>query len=287
MKFSIIIPTYNRADFIERTIKSVLNQTYTNFEIIVVDDGSTDNTEDVVLSIKDERIRYYKKENEERAVARNYGIKKAIGDYITFLDSDDLFYKNHLEEANGFLKQNDINILFQAYDYQYDNGKIKKVSFKDKSIVNSLLLQKGNIMSCHGVFIKNTILNYYKFVEDRRLSGSEDYELWLRLSKKYMIVHHNTITSILLNHDQRSVRDTNIYALIKRKQVFLNLIKSNNIFNRNELRDIKTSTYLYLSLHLTSIKFKLSLYFLYLAIKGKPWIILSKRVFVILKKIFL
>ena len=97
--FSIIIPTYNRANFIFLTLTSVLNQICKNYEVIIVDDGSTDNTEEVVQGfIKNNNLiyfHYYQKVNEERGVARNYGIKKAKGQWITFLDSDDLFYPNH------------------------------------------------------------------------------------------------------------------------------------------------------------------------------------------------
>lgn len=87
--FSIIIPTYNRAHIVARAIQSVLNQTYQTFEVIVVDDGSTDNTYDVIQSINDERLHYYSQQNQGRSAARNTGVAKACGQYITFLDSDD------------------------------------------------------------------------------------------------------------------------------------------------------------------------------------------------------
>jgi len=94
---SVIIPTYNRAHTIGRAIKSVLNQTYQDFEIIVVDDGSTDNTEEVVKSFRDKRIRYIQhKKNKGAAAARNTGIKSAKGKYIAFQDSDD--------DDNGYRK---------------------------------------------------------------------------------------------------------------------------------------------------------------------------------------
>ena len=113
--FSVIIPTYNRADFITKTIHSVLSQTYTNFELIIVDDGSADNTERVIRKVEDPRIKYHKKDNSERGAARNYGTNKAKGDYITFLDSDDLLYSKYLEEANSFIKKIDLKIFFINY----------------------------------------------------------------------------------------------------------------------------------------------------------------------------
>ena len=97
--FSIIIPTYNRSAFILKIIDSFLKQSYPYFELIIVDDGSNDNTAEVTGTIKDERVKYFCKENGERGAARNFGAKQATGDYINYFDSDDLAYPNHLEVA--------------------------------------------------------------------------------------------------------------------------------------------------------------------------------------------
>ena len=94
--FSIIIPTYNRAKTILSTIQSVLNQSFHNWELLIIDDGSTDNTKSLIKSFIDKRIIYIYQENSERSEARNNGIVNAKGDYICFIDSDDLFHKNHL-----------------------------------------------------------------------------------------------------------------------------------------------------------------------------------------------
>ena len=91
--FSIILPTFNRSVLITKAIESVINQTYTNWELIIIDDGSTDNTKSVLENyLSDSRIKYFFQENQERSVARNNGIKRAKGDYICFLDSDDEDY---------------------------------------------------------------------------------------------------------------------------------------------------------------------------------------------------
>src|SRR5258706_16379849 len=99
--FSVIIPTYNRAEFITRTVNSVLSQTYKSFEIIIVDDGSTDNTENILdpLLKQHSNISYLKKNNQERGAARNFGSYHAKGDYVTFLDSADILYPQHLHET--------------------------------------------------------------------------------------------------------------------------------------------------------------------------------------------
>jgi glycosyltransferase involved in cell wall biosynthesis len=96
--FSIIIPSYNRANLISRAIQSVIYQTYGNWELIIVDDGSTDNTEEAVRNFKEPRIKYFKKYHEERSIARNYGIEKANGTYLSFLDDDDYYLPEFLEE---------------------------------------------------------------------------------------------------------------------------------------------------------------------------------------------
>src|SRR5688572_16056491 len=90
--FSVVIPAYNRAGLIERAIKSILLQSYTNVEIIVVDDGSTDNTKEVVSRFNHANLKYIYQENRERGAARNNGVKNAHGAYVVFLDSDDFLY---------------------------------------------------------------------------------------------------------------------------------------------------------------------------------------------------
>ena len=99
--FSIIIPTYNRAHVIMRPIDSVLRQTFEDWELIIVDDGSTDDTKSIIESYHDNRIRYVWQENQERSAARNHGIALAKGEWICFLDSDDDYYPNHLANHLG------------------------------------------------------------------------------------------------------------------------------------------------------------------------------------------
>ena len=121
-KVSVIIPSYNRANLIERSVRSVLNQTYKNIEVIVIDDGSKDNTEEIVKAINDERLRYYKQENGGAAKARNNGVSLATGEYIAFHDSDDVWREDKLMKQMSFLKENPIygmvycNFMFHKMD---------------------------------------------------------------------------------------------------------------------------------------------------------------------------
>ena len=99
-EFSVIIPLYNKEKDILNTLQSVLSQTFTNFEIIIVNDGSTDKSAEIVNTINDDRIKQYSKKNEGVSKARNYGVEKAQSPYIAFLDADDYWYPNHLEDIN-------------------------------------------------------------------------------------------------------------------------------------------------------------------------------------------
>ena len=128
---SVIIPTYNRAHLIKRSAQSVLNQTYKNLELIIVDDGSTDNTKEVIDSLNDERIVYVKQENHGVSSARNTGINVANGKYIAFQDSDDIWHSDKLEKQINTLKQNNADIVFCKIFKQFYRRIIVFYSFKE------------------------------------------------------------------------------------------------------------------------------------------------------------
>ena len=125
MLFSVIVPTYNRGDRIKQTIESVLTQSYSDFEVIIVDDGSTDNTESIIKSLTDNRIKYYKIENSERGAARNIGFQISSGDYVNFFDSDDLALNKHLKVAANFIKRYHKPPLFHLNFGYIDDNKRK------------------------------------------------------------------------------------------------------------------------------------------------------------------
>jgi len=105
-KVSVIIPTYSYSKYIEKAINSVLAQTYRDFEIIVVDDGSTDNTRKIIETKYKDKVRYFYQENKGASAARNKGIKESKGEYLAFLDQDDLFHPLSLEKKVDFLNRN-------------------------------------------------------------------------------------------------------------------------------------------------------------------------------------
>lgn len=259
MFFSIVIPTYNRGNLIGMTIKSLLGQTFGNYEIIVVDDGSTDNTEQVIKSIGSDKISYYKIENSERGFARNYGAKCASGEYINFFDSDDIALENHLETANSMILKYGSPEIFHL-NYAVKNvvtGNLKPKHWDTEVIMDNLW--KGNTLSCNGVFIKREIALSFPFNESRRLSVSEDWELWLRLSARYKIYLSPVVTSLIIDHDERSVMKYNEERLIARKDELIKSLSGDHVFiNRfpSHLNKIEAHMFSYIALHAILCGFK-------------------------------
>jgi glycosyltransferase involved in cell wall biosynthesis len=187
---SIILPTFNRAHVIGRSIRSLLDQTYRGFELIVVDDGSTDNTESVVKSFRDTRIRYLKYEpNRGAAHARNLGIQEARGQCIAFQDSDDEWLKDKLEKQIRVMSvaPPSMGIVYTGYwrvagkQRTYLPSSDKRT--KDLDIHNLLL--KENFVTTQTVLLKEECLKKVGLF-DERLPRLQDWELWLRVSKHYL-----------------------------------------------------------------------------------------------------
>ena len=185
---SIIIPTYNRTDLISRAISSVLNQTFKNFEVIIIDDGSTDNTENVVKSFNDSRIKYIKnKKNVGAAVTRNIGIKAAKGKFIAFQDSDDEWLPEKLKRQVKVLAAcQENNVIYTGFWRIKDKKKtyipLSRVKQKEGSIHKELL--KGNFISTQTILAKKECFEKVG-VFDENLPRFQDWELVLRLSKHY------------------------------------------------------------------------------------------------------
>jgi len=188
-KVSIIIPTYNQSQYLEEAIESVLNQTYKNIEIIIVDDGSTDNTSEVVKSF-DNKIIYIQQKNKGASGARNTGIKKANGQYIAFLDADDMWLKNKLEKQIEFIQNNpEIGLLGTGCYQMIDMSKmIHKKIFPAKNEILQKDLIKYNPFIQSSVMIKKDVFNHIDLY-DEKFKESEDYDLWLRIAQKYKVAN--------------------------------------------------------------------------------------------------
>lgn len=221
--FSIVVPTYNRAHLIEKTLQSAFKQTYSNYEVIVVDDGSTDNTIEILKRITHPKLKFIHTENSERSAARNRGIELAKGDYVCFLDSDDLLLPNHLQVGHDEIIKRGlpsaIHLNFEVRDI--DGHLIRRGRSFRSTYIEKKKLVAGNPFSCNGMFLKRSVALNLKFNEDRNLTNAEDYLLWLEIASRYPIYTVNTVTSVLVSHSGRSVKDNSLDSLNSRKQLLL------------------------------------------------------------------
>jgi glycosyltransferase involved in cell wall biosynthesis len=192
---SVIIPTYNGAHLLARAIQSVLGQTFRDFELIVVDDGSTDNTKELVSNIGDERVRYIRHEkNRGPSAARNTGIKAANGPYIAFQDSDDEWMPDKLEkQMRAFANApSEVGVVYSGFWRIKDDQKTyipsSRIEPKDGN-VHSLLL-KSNFIGTPVVLMKRECFEKAGMF-DEELPMLEDWELWIRISKYYQFKYIN------------------------------------------------------------------------------------------------
>lgn len=180
---SIVMPAYNASKFISESIESVLKQTYKNWELIIVNDCSKDNTEEIIKSYSnnDSRIKYYnQKTNLGISEARNKAIIEAKGEYIAFLDSDDLWKKRKLEEQIKFMEEKKIN--FSYTDYEKRDQELKKTIKNVKCPIKIDYKEglKGNKIGCLTVIIRSSILKENLMPKLKH----EDYATWLKILRK-------------------------------------------------------------------------------------------------------
>jgi teichuronic acid biosynthesis glycosyltransferase TuaG len=226
---SIITPAYNSAKFIAETIQSVQNQTYQNWEMIIVDDASSDETEAIVLLFlkKDSRIQFHKlAQNSGPAVARNIGIEKANGDYLTFIDADDIWFPTFIENNIHTIQETEISFVFSSYkrsneklEFVYSDFIVpKKVTYSD--------ILKTNSISCLTAFldIKKLGKKLMPLIRKR-----QDMGLWLNYLKvipfAYGIQETQAIYRIRANSLSRKKSD-----LIKYQWQFYREVEQLNIF---------------------------------------------------------
>jgi len=205
--FSIVTPLYNKQELIASTIESALAQTFTNFELIIIDDGSTDGSAEVVKSFTDIRLIYRKTENRKVSAARNTGIEMAKGEVIAFLDADDHWEPDHLEKLYGLYKDYPAaGMLASRYIIKIGNGKVINPVFLNvqtgyKGIVNdpfeASLINRLTVTSAVAV-PKHVFAVTGMF--DVNVTHPEDTELWIKIMLKFPTVVTDAIT-MLYNFD--------------------------------------------------------------------------------------
>jgi len=208
--FSVIIPTYNHAKFISMAIDSVIQQSFDDFELIIVDNASTDNTEEIIKQYQEQykeyNINYIKHEkNLERSASRNTGIENSKGEYICFLDSDDYYLKDHLRSLHEFIKNKNFPVAFFYTDIiQDEEGTLTKVVQPPLQSANNptFFLEVDEHIIPPRVCIHTEILKKHRF--DREVVMVEDTDLWIRIVSEYPMFHVEEYTVVYRLHEENS-----------------------------------------------------------------------------------
>lgn len=227
---SVIIPTYNRGDTIIRSINSVLNQTYSNIEIIVIDDNSNDNTNEIIQQIGDKRLKYIRlSENRGACYARNYGLEVAKGEYIAFQDSDDEWLPNKLEKQLSYLINNDIDVVSCRMKVIDRN---KSTIFPQNNKLNKEDIYLENYISTQTILGKKKCFIEEKF--DTELPRFQDWDLAIRLINKYRV---SIMDEILVNvYIQENSISKSQDKAIKAMDIFLKKHSKTRKYESNYLR---------------------------------------------------
>ncbi|MBV9124984.1 MAG: glycosyltransferase family 2 protein, partial [Planctomycetes bacterium] len=252
--FSVVIPTYNREKFILKTLETVFSQTYPHYEVIVVDNCSTDKTEEVLAPLIDSgKVRFIKhEENFERARSRNTGMENARGDFLTFLDSDDFMYPSNLQDAARFAEEYpEFKFFHCLYELVNEEGE-PIYHYRFPSLDDRLrAIVAGNFLSCIGTFLHKGIYSKYRFDTFPELSGGEDWEFWLRIMADHPIGRINNINGALVHHSGRSINNQSIegmrVGLAYLVDKFQNDKHLSNVY-RKYLPRIEANCFLYLNL---------------------------------------
>ena len=237
-KVTIVIPVYNGANYIKYAIESALSQTYAHIEILVVDDGSTDDTGDIVRSYGD-KVRYINKKNGGVSSALNLALKEMTGKYFSWLSHDDVYEPNKIKTEIEFLRSNNWLgkkvIVFSDYYLINTKGKIIGESKKDHEEIEKkpeYILLKGHINGLSLLIPKMAFDEYGEF--DTELVCTQDYEMWKRMSKTYRFVH---IPEFLVSTrwHANQVTNTNEKVITEGNEFYINLIKDVPLKRREEL----------------------------------------------------
>ena len=226
--FSVVIPLYNKELSIKNTIQSVLNQSYQNFEILIINDGSVDGSVDVVKNIKNERIRLIHQNNQGVSSARNKGIQEAKYEWIAFLDGDDLWETNHLEEIVKMMRIfPDEKVYATSFEFS-DKRKMFKHErsspiFKIDEYFKEAI--KENIMWTSIVVVHKDCFSVVKGFNEK-LKYGEDLDLWYRLAQKFDIIKNTKVTAVYrVDAENRSDHKQDLYKCF---EYYIDLKKTYN-----------------------------------------------------------
>lgn len=220
IKISVVIPTYNHATFLKRALDSVISQEFSSFEIIVVDNHSSDNTKEVINSFNNPKIKYFKIHNQGViGVSRNYGMTKASGEWIAFMDSDDLWYPARLSVCEKYFdaNNNEFDVLSTNEMMVFSNSSKKKVLHHGPSSMNLYkdMIIYGNRLSPSATIIRKSFIDKFgiRFSQSKDFVTAEDYDFWLQLAyKKARFIFINSIQGEYSIHGNNASSQLDVQA---------------------------------------------------------------------------
>lgn len=285
--FSIIVPTYNRPKLLKRSLKRILSSKYQNFEIIVVNDGGTQESEKVIKSLGSDKIQYFWKKNEQKSIAKNFGFTHAKGDYFLSFDDDDIMYEDFLDIAyNNIIKNNYPDLYYQGYEIVDINENYISTPAPIES--TELDIFSNCPFSNNGMFLKKEICELPLYLPRSDLTLSADWLLWIKLLSKYQCVINNEVTHGVTVHQKRGSSSANVQQYEKNLHIFENELKSNNWGTQSQINKTIGHYNTYISLYLTLADKKAKgLKYLLRGIGISPKEIFTRRFLAIIKHMFI
>lgn len=245
---------HNGSQYLLESINSVLNQTFYNWELIFWDNKSTDDTKNIILNLKDKRIKYFYSKNFYKLYkSRNLAIKKARGSYICFLDTDDFWKKNFLKLFLKKIKEKNCKIVFSKYLIKNENKNKLYLPYKKKlpEFYNTQNLLDNYLVSVNAIMIKKEIFNKYKFDNNYNIIG--DFDLFLRLSKKFNFYIIDKPLVVYRIHKSNFSHKLNIHLLELKKWLKKDSIKLSQY-------NLKKFNFFLIKLHIKFFLSKLGLF---------------------------
>lgn len=229
---SIIVPIYNAENYLKKCIDSLVNQTKKELEILLINDGSTDKSEEIINSYQDSRIKYYKNKNQGIGKTRNFGIEKSTGKYIMFIDSDDYLDEKACEILYNKAENDKLEIVLCDFYKLYDSGKLEEVkqpSFKNSSLKDNPKILNENLSPWAKIYKRELIIkNDIKFIENLKYEDAPFVSIALDKARKigkvdqclnYYLVHENSETTI---------RDEKVFDILEIVNIIRKYFKNKN-----------------------------------------------------------
>ena len=236
---SIIVPIYNTEKYLKKCLDSLINQSKKELEFILINDGSKDNSEEIIKEYKDERIKYYKNKNQGIGKTRNFGIEKATGKYLMFLDSDDYLEKDACELLYKKAEKENLDLVVCDYYKVYSNGT--KEEFLIDDFVNSSLESNNKLLNiinlgpCNKIYLKELITkNNIKYLEDLKYEDTTFVAEAMLKAKKIGKLNKPLHNYVIRENSETTIRDEKCFDIIKVVDLLRNYYKENN-FPKEEL----------------------------------------------------